>query len=135
MTDNDTTALITMILGVGVDIVAISRIERLIEKPRFLERLFTEKERERFEHIGYIPQTIAGVFAAKEAVSKALGTGFSGFGMRDIEILPDEYGAPHASLYGGALARFSHIGGAAIHLSISHERTHAIAMAVLEGGQ
>lgn len=133
MTEN--TAFITMILGVGVDIVQVSRIERLLSKPGFLKRVFTEKEVERFEHDGYPPQTIAGVFAAKEAVSKALGTGFSGFGTRDIEILPGEFGAPHAKLYNGARDRFSYLGGANIHVSISHEQEYAIALAVLEGGQ
>lgn len=131
----DTEAFLTMILGVGVDIVLISRIERLITKPGFLKRVFTENECRRFEKLAFLPQTVAGVFAAKEAVSKALGTGFSGFNTRDIEILPDESGAPHVTLYHGALERFSYLGGAVMHISISHEQSNAMAMAVLEGGQ
>ena len=130
-----TEAIITMISGIGVDIVDISRIERLLISPRFLERVFTENERARFERVNHSPQSIAGVFAAKEAVSKALGTGFRGFNTRDIEILPDNSGSPFVHLYNGALERFSYLGGASIHISISHERNYAVAMAVLESGQ
>ena len=126
---------IIMISGIGIDIVDISRIERIIKKPRFLERVFTESEQERFKTLDYLSQTVAGVFAAKEAVSKALGTGFSGFNTKDVEVLPDTDGTPRVILYNGAKQRFSYLGGAIMHVSISHERNHAIAMAVLECGQ
>ena len=132
---NGVSTAITMILGIGVDIVEISRIERLVRRPRFLKRVFTQSECGRFELLSDPAQTAAGVFAAKEAVAKALGTGFSGFTTRDIEILTDSLGAPFVRLHSGAFERFSCLGGAMMHVTISHERGVAIAMAVLEGGQ
>ena len=69
------------------------------------------------------------MFAAKEAVAKALGTGFAGFGMADVEILADERGRPTVYLHGGA-AKLAD--GARVHLSISHDGGMALAFAVLE---
>ena len=77
-------------------------------------------------------QTAAGYFAAKEAVSKALGTGFRGFGLTDISVEPDELGRPVARLSGGALKRMEALGGRRMHLSIAHEKGFATAVAILE---
>ena len=120
-----------MILGLGTDLIDIARIERAIERhPNFLARVYTEAEREAIARKG--AQTAAGYFAAKEAVSKALGTGFRGFGTRDISIETDELGRPAARLCGGALERMNALGGARLLISITHAGGFASAVAVLE---
>ena len=120
-----------MIHGVGTDLCRIERIARAMENPRFLERLYTPAEQKRLENLcdERKHERTAGMFAAKEAVAKALGTGFVGFGFSDIEILSDEKGKPVVHLYRGAadLAK-----NANIHLSISHDGGMAIAFAVIE---
>ncbi|MBM6839885.1 holo-ACP synthase, partial [Clostridium saudiense] len=84
-----------MILGVGTDIIEIERIKKAIERtPKFLEKTFTEKEIELFKSKAMKVESIAGNFAAKEAISKAIGTGFRGFSLNDLEILRDELGKP-----------------------------------------
>lgn len=118
-----------MILGVGLDLADIERIERAIQKPHFLERIYSEEERAAIQRKG--AQTAAGYFAAKEAVSKALGTGFRGFGMWDICIRNDELGKPEALLKNGALDRLTELGGRKITLSITHSQGFAAAVAIL----
>ncbi|MCL1882748.1 MAG: holo-ACP synthase, partial [Defluviitaleaceae bacterium] len=85
-----------MIFGIGVDIVKIDRFEN----NHFIKHVFTEREREYFSKKN--TQTIAGIFAAKEAVAKAMGTGFSGFFPIDIEILHKESGKPFVVLHNKA---------------------------------
>ena len=98
-----------MIVGIGLDITALPRIASILERwgERFLQRILTEKERAALPPgQGRRTAWVAGRFAAKEAASKALGTGFSGgVEMRDIEILTMEGGAPRMILHGGAEAR------------------------------
>ena len=120
----------SMLKGLGCDLVEVRRVARGMENPRFLERVFTEGEREAIAHKG--ASTAAGLWAAKEAVSKALGTGFVGFALRDIEILTDEDGAPHAYLRGGAQARLAALGALSIWVSISHDGGFAMAVAAAE---
>ena len=123
-----------MILGVGLDLQDVERIERAISKPHFLERIYSEEERAQIAKKG--AQTAAGYFAAKEAVAKALGTGFAGLGPWDIEIVPDDLGRPRCTLSGGALARAEALCGKGprVWLSITHENGMAAAMAILESG-
>ena len=120
-----------MIQGIGTDLCSIERIGRALENERFLLRIYTPAERERLARLG--PERriecAAGLFAAKEAIAKALGTGFTGFGFSDIEVLPDEKGRPVAALSNGAAAISD---GASIHLSISHDGGFAMAFAVAE---
>ena len=121
-----------MILGLGIDLMDIARIEQAIQRhPRFLERVYTEAERAAIARKG--AQTAAGYFAAKEAVAKALGTGFCGFSMTDISIEPDALGRPVARLSGGALERMQAMGGQSLFVSITHAGGFASAAAVLEG--
>ena len=117
-----------MILGVGLDLADIDRIARAIEKPRFLERIYSEEERDAIQRKG--AQTAAGYWAAKEAVAKALGTGFRGFNMWDISIHNDELGKPEAILKNGALNRLSELGGT-LTISITHSGGFAAAVAIL----
>ena len=121
-----------MIIGLGIDLIDVGRIEGAIRRhPRFLDRVYTEAERAAIARKG--AQTAAGYFAAKEAVSKALGTGFSGFSMADISIEPDELGRPVSRLSGGALERLEALGGKRMLISITHAGGFASAVAVLEG--
>ena len=120
-----------MVIGLGIDLIEVARVGQAIERhPRFLERYYTEAERAVVARKG--AQTAAGFFAAKEAVSKALGTGFRGFGMADVSIEPDELGRPVARLTGGALERMRAMGGRNLFVSITHDAGFAMAVAVLE---
>lgn len=118
------------ILGVGLDLCDIRRIRRAMENPRFAQRAFTQGERERIAQRG--EQTAAGLFAAKEAVAKALGTGFDGFFLDKVEVYWDRLGCPHCRLHGGALERLRAMGGDTIRLSITHQGEMAAAVAVVE---
>lgn len=113
-----------MIFGVGIDIVEISRIKRLMENTRFLERCFTKREREYFKARKMRAEVVAGSFAAKEALSKALGSGVRGFNLADIEVLRDGRGAPYISFEKGTGLKFS--------LSISHCKQYATAFVIAE---
>lgn len=99
-----------MIIGIGTDIVDIRRIERTIARfgERFLDRIFTAKERARAERKANRVETYAKRFAAKEACAKALGTGFrKGVFFRDIGVVNLPSGQPTLSLTGGASARLA----------------------------
>lgn len=122
-----------MIKGIGSDIIELARIEKALKHPRFLEKYFTQAEREFFESRCGAVSSIAANFAAKEAVSKALGTGFRGFGPEDIEVLRDELGKPTVSLLGGAKSRMDILGINSIHISLSHHKSSALAFVVAEG--
>lgn len=123
-----------MIIGVGTDIIEIKRIEKAISKESFVKKYFTENEIIFFQSKNFKTETIAGSFSAKEAVSKALGTGFSSFGAIDIEIMHTSNGAPYVVLGGNAkiVAREKRVEN--ICISISHCKDYAIAYAVAEGG-
>ena len=112
--------------------IEISRIEKACRKDAFLKRCFTEAE---IQNTRRSPASLAGNFAVKEAVSKVLGTGFRGFGLRDIEVLRDSLGKPLVNLYGGALERAEAMGIRLIHVSITNTKEMAAAVAVGEGGQ
>ena len=124
-----------MIKGTGVDIIEISRIEKSLTNEKFVERIFTKKEQEYCNSRKQMAvSSYAARFAAKEAVVKALGTGISGGGLwTDIEILPDDDGAPHVNLYG----YFAYIATKRkiynIFISLSHCKEYAVAQAILEG--
>lgn len=122
-----------MILGIGVDIVEIRRIKEILDKNNgFLEKIFTPNEIEYLKSRNLRPEYVAGRFAAKEAVSKALGTGFRGFSFRDIIIENSTLGKPIVTLKGKARVIANKTGNTNIHLSISHGEDNAIAYAVLE---
>lgn len=120
-----------MIIGIGTDIIEIDRIEKAINRNNgFLDKVFTAREIEMFKERNMRAEVIAGNFAAKEAVSKALGTGFRGFSLVDIEILRDQLGKPIVYLSDDMekIINANH----RINVSISHNRTAAIAFVVLE---
>ena len=94
---------------------------------RFLDRVYTEAEQAYCR--GRAPQ-LAGRFAAKEAVSKALGTGIRRIHWRNIEVLPNRAGAPKVTLHGRARQRYEAMGLAGMEVSISHSRDNAVAIAI-----
>lgn len=123
------------IIGIGTDLCAVSRMDRAIQKEHFYTRVFLEGERAYLEKKDRTrAQSAAAMFAAKEAVAKALGTGFArGVMPWVIEVTHAEGGAPGVLLYGEALARLEEIGGGRVLLSLTHEGDMAMAFAVIEG--
>lgn len=118
--------------GVGVDIVEISRMRRAMERhPAFIRRVFTDEERAYCERSGRAAAHYAARFAAREAVLKALGTGFSrGIGVRDVSVAHTDSGRPIAVLTGRAAQIAAEQGVQEIALSLSFTREVAIANAV-----
>ncbi|WP_138203516.1 holo-ACP synthase [Haloimpatiens lingqiaonensis] len=122
-----------MIAGVGTDIVEISRIERILNNNSlFLYKIFNEEEIVYLKNRNLRYEYVAGRFAAKEAVAKALGTGFTGFSFKDIIIKSDDLGKPMVELKNPAKQIAEQHGKYKMHLSISHSRENAIAYAVWE---
>lgn len=121
-----------MIRGIGTDIIEVERIGKAAMRPNFLERYFTEAERAFFDIRKGNEQTIAGNFAVKEAVSKALGTGFTEIRLIEIEVLRDPLGKPVVKLHGKALVLASQLKMDKIHVSIAHTSTYATAYVVGE---
>jgi len=124
-----------MIVGLGTDIVETGRIKDLIDRhgSSFTRKILTHSELicsgERRDPVPFI----SGRWAAKEAIAKALGCGIgTDCPWTDMEVMPDANGRPHAKLFGKALETAKRLGGKHIHLSISHERGHAVATAILE---
>lgn len=122
-----------MILGLGVDITEIDKIERSAGSEAFLRKLFTPAEREAVAEFQNQFEHLAGKFAAKEAFMKALGAGIrQEVGFTQIEVLNEESGRPFLRLGGQAQARFAALGARAAHVSISHSAGMAVAVVVLE---
>jgi len=126
---------VNVIIGIGTDIVKTARFERMTE--HFMARVFTPDERAYLLKKGHI--SAAGIFAAKEAVAKALGTGFNGFWPSQVEVAHDIAGKPYVILHDEAARiakklvkrkrRFYR--GYKVELSISHSDTDAVAFAVI----
>jgi len=112
----------------GIDIIKVERIRASIERfgERFSRRVLTPAEQ---RYVRLRPETFAGRWAAKEAVSKVLGLGVRGIGWRDIEIERLPTGQPSVRLHGRAAARAEQLGMERIALSISHESDYAVAIA------
>jgi holo-[acyl-carrier protein] synthase len=121
-----------MIIGIGLDIIEVSRFSKKTGDERFLSRLFTDRERDLFESRDNNPQVIAGNFAGKEAVLKAFGTGFASGYEREIEILRDESGRPYVILSGKAKSAYEALGASAVHISLSNIKELACAQVIIE---
>ena len=115
-----------MILGVGVDVCSLERFAAASGRPGFLDKVLTASEQRGTQ------QTLAGRFAAKEALAKALGAP-PGLSWRDCEVFSDETGRPFFSVAGGVDERMEELGVSRLHLSISHDAGVAVAMVVVEG--
>ncbi len=125
------------ILGTGIDIVETVRIADSIQRhgERFLSRIFTAGEREYCAAMRKPEIFFAARFAAKEAVSKAFGTGISvQLGWLDIEVRRKASGEPFVVLHGAGAATAKRLGIAEIHLSLSHSDHYAVAQALAVGG-
>lgn len=116
-------------IAVGIDLIEIPRIQRAIDDfgERFLRRVYTERERERYRGR---TNELAARFAAKEATSKALGTGIIGIHWREMEVLPNRRGKPVLILHGQAAERARHLGLNNFSVSLTHSRTDAMAFVV-----
>jgi holo-[acyl-carrier protein] synthase len=116
-------------IAVGVDIIEIQRIQKAASNSRgsFLKRIYTNAE---LENSNNNSSSLAALFAAKEAVMKALGTGTKGIGWKEIEVLSNNDGAPTVQLSGKAANKARDIGISQFAVSISHSKEYAIAMVV-----
>lgn len=122
------------ILGHGIDLVDTPRIERLLgeHEQRFLDRVFTTGERAYCDGGGKMRiQRYAARFAAKEAVLKVLGTGWSGgIAWTDVEVVREATGKPTVALHGEAAAVANKLGVVEWHISLSHLQGHALASVI-----
>jgi len=124
------------ILGVGMDIVETKRIADSLERfgDRFLQRVFLEGEVAYARSMKFPHLHLAARFAAKEAISKAFGTGIGHeMGWRDLEIVRERNGAPQVRLHGRAEAYAKTKGVQAVHVSLSHTLEYGAASAVIVG--
>jgi len=114
-----------MIIGTGVDITEVKRLREAVEKwgEAFLNRVFTKEELENAETRGSLYQHLAGRFAAKEAVFKALGD--AELSWRDVQILNDKEGKPCCRILNGRNKKID------VHISISHVKNYAVANAII----
>lgn len=114
---------------VGVDLIEIPRIQRSLDDfgERFLRRVYTERERDRYRNR---ISELAARFAAKEAISKALGTGIRGIKWREMEVLPNRRGKPIVVLHGTAADRAALLGITDFDISLTHSRSDAMAFVV-----
>ena len=124
------------ILGIGVDLVEIARIERAIARHEgFVSRIYSARERRRCEDCARPGRRYAACFAAKEAAAKSLGTGMRGFSWPELELLAGEGGEPRVELSGRARELASRLGVREIMVSIAHSGGTAIAVAqAVRGG-
>ena len=121
-----------MIVGIGNDIIEIERVEKAILKEGFKNKVYTQKELENIEKRGNRTETYAGIFSAKEAISKAIGTGVREFSLIDLEILNDDLGKPYV-VVSEKLDKIlkNKKEDYQIEISISHSKKYAIAMAII----
>ena len=124
-----------MIIGIGVDRILIERIERSYDRfgDRFIQRLYTDAEHQQALSKGNTVRRLAMLFAAKEALSKALGTGFhQGVTPKLIETIHQPSGKPEINLYGSAQKKAVMLGVAQVHISLTDDDGVALAFAIAE---
>ena len=124
-----------MIVGIGVDIVDVARVEDILGRyqDRFVRRVFTDAEQGYARKSVRMAERLAGRFAMKEAVLKALGTGKSqGILWRDVETIRGAMGRPEVKLYGNALKYMKKMNGGTIFASITHDGGKAVAFVIIE---
>ena len=121
-----------MIVGIGNDIIEIERIEKAILKEGFKNKIYTQRELKNIEKRGNRTETYAGIFSAKEAISKAIGTGVREFSLTDLEILNDDLGKPYV-VVSEKLDKIlkNKKEDYQIEISISHSKKYATAMAII----
>jgi holo-[acyl-carrier protein] synthase len=123
-----------MIIGIGIDIVEVNRIATAVKRKGFLQKVFTDTEREYCQSRGRnSAASYAARFAGKEAVAKAFGTGFYPGEAKEIEIVNNKEGCPGVILHGGFLELSEKMGVAKIYISLTHSKEYAAAQAILWG--
>ncbi len=123
-----------MILGIGVDLMQVRRMDRWVDQPGLLARFFHPGELEDARSRGKaIALSLAVRYAAKEALGKAMGIGVQHFSLKEVQVVNNKFGKPEIILHGNARETFERFGGESIHLSLSHELDNAVAMVVIEG--
>lgn len=124
-----------MIKGIGIDIIEIERVKKTLGRRKgFVERFFAAEEAIYYQKQNKNAATIAGGFAAKEAIVKAMGTGFDDFSWKDIVVLRNSRGKPEVELRGRAKGLCECSGIEGILVSISHSKNYAVAQAIAIGG-
>ena len=121
-----------MIVGIGNDIIEIERVEKAISKEGFKAKVYTQREIENIVKRGNRTETYAGIFSAKEAISKAIGTGVREFALTDLEILNDDLGKPYVIVsdkLNKIIQRKKE--NYQIEIAISHSKKYATAMAII----
>ncbi|MBR6525090.1 MAG: holo-ACP synthase [Clostridia bacterium] len=122
-----------MITGIGMDVCQITRMEEQLNNEHFLERCFAAEERDYISQKGTMAaDTMAGLFAAKEALVKCLGTGFQDTKLCDIVVLHDKFGAPYYDLRGSYALHAAQRSITSLHLTITHDSGIAAAVAIAE---
>ena len=123
-----------MIFGIGTDIAQVNRFEKWVKNPQMFMRFFNSAEIMEKGSVGAKCQHYAARFAAKEAFSKALGTGIAGFELKEVFIENDELGKPELKVEGKALELLKERAGNdfCLHVSLSHEKEYALAFVVIE---
>jgi holo-[acyl-carrier-protein] synthase len=119
-----------MIYGLGTDIIEIERIKKTAENPSFLRKIFSSAELNLFHGQNY--NVLAGNFAAKEALVKALGTGFKGCAPNEIMVLRMPSGKPYIVLDGNTRKIWEESGKGKILVTISHSKEYATATVIIE---
>lgn len=121
-----------MIVGIGNDIIEIERVEKAISTEGFKAKVYTQREIENIIKRGNRTETYAGIFSAKEAISKAIGTGVREFSLTDLEILNDDLGKPYVIVsdkLNKIIQRKKE--NYQIEIAISHSKKYATAMAII----
>lgn len=122
-----------VVAGIGIDLCEVERIREAIARhgARFLARVCADGEVRRPASSPALAEHVAGLFAAKEAAMKALGTGMRGVAFREIAVAREPGGPPMLALFGRAAARATAIGAVAAHVSITHDQRAAAAVVLL----
>ncbi len=115
--------------SVGIDMIEIARIEKSMQNSGFLNRILGEEEYVQLEGKNFPKQSVAANFCAKEAFAKAIGTGFRGFGFREVQVLRDVLGKPYFKLLGSAL-RICEENNYEFSLSMTHTKEYASAVVI-----
>lgn len=121
-------------MQIGIDLVSIKRIRNLMRYQNFIPKIFSQGELHQVNdlNISRKVESLAGKFAVKEAVLKALGKGLGDLDLIDIAIINDKSGKPKLFLYNEALQRANNLGLTNYNVSISHDKDYAIAVVILK---
>jgi len=117
------------LFGIGIDLIEIERIEKSMAKTRFLTRFFGEHEISEYRARGERSSYIAANFCAKEAFSKAIGTGIRSFALKEVELLRDSLGKPHL-VFSGRAAKLVEDMGLAFEASVTHTKRYAAVVVI-----